>query len=447
MEIIKIKTDSLAQLSYLIIDGDKAVVIDPRRQAEKYFREAQKRGAKIMHIFETHRNEDFVTGSRELQRHCGAKIYHGEGLDFEFGNFVKEGEIFPLNNLSLKVLSTPGHTPEWISIVLYPDKNDEKALAVFTGDALFVEDVGRTDFFPNEMEKYAGMLYDSIHEKILPLGEHVALYPAHGAGSVCGGGIADRELSTLGHEKINNPMLQLSREDFINKKINEKHQMPPYFKKMEEVNLKGNDPKLKDYNHLEFISVEDLKEKFDSVQVVDIRTCEAFLGCHIPGALAIPTNMLAAYGGYFLNYDEPIILISHSVDEVKNARRELVNLGFDNIKGFLNGGVGKWETSGEELESIEIVDTNYIQNKMTSEQLLDVRKPSEWEGGLIKNARTIFLGDLEQNLVELNKGDSIITYCGSGKRATIAASILKKHGFKNTKVYMGSMKAYKAKKE
>ena len=447
MEIIKIKTDSLAQLSYLVVDGDKAVVIDPRRQAEEYFREAQKRGAKIMHIFETHRNEDFVTGSRELQRHCDAKIYHGEGLDFEFGNFVKEGDVFTLNNVSFKVLQTPGHTPESISIVLYPDKNDDNALAVFTGDTLFIEDVGRTDFFPNEMEKYAAMLYDSIHEKILPLGDHVALYPAHGAGSVCGGGIADRELSTLGHEKINNPMLQLSREDFIDKKLSEKHQMPPYFKKMEEVNLKGNDSKLKDYKHLEFMSTENLKKNFESFQVVDIRSCESFLGCHIPGSLAIPTNMLAAYGGYFLNYNEPIVLISSSIDEANHAKKELVNLGFDNIKGFLNGGIGKWETSGEDLEGINIVDTDFIQKKMTSEQLLDVRKPPEWEDGIIKNARTIFLGDLEKSLVELDKSDSIITYCGSGKRATIAASILKKHGFKNTKVYMGSMKAYSKKSE
>ena len=446
MEIIKIKTDSLAQLSYIIVDDDKAVVIDPRRQAEEYYNIAQKKGATIKHIFETHRNEDFITGSRELKRHCGADIYHGKGLDFKFGNFTEEGDTFPLNNVCLKVLDTPGHTPESISLALYSDKDCKKALAVFTGDALFVEDVGRTDFFPNEMEKYAGMLYDSIHEKILPLGDHVALYPAHGAGSVCGGGIADRELSTLGHEKINNPMLQLSREEFIKKKVNEKHQMPPYFKKMEEINLEGNDSKLKDYHHLDQMTPKQLKENFSNYQVIDVRSAEAHLGCHIPGSLSIPKKMLAAYGGYFLDYDKPIILISNSVDEVLDAKKELLNLGYDKVTGFLNGGVAKWETSGQSLENIDMVDVNDVKNKDPNELLLDVRKPSEWEDGIIKDARTIFLGDIPKNFDELNKDQTIVTYCGSGKRATIAASLLKKNGFNNLKVFMGSMKAYKAKK-
>ncbi len=303
MEIIKIKSDSIAHLSYLIIDGDKACVIDPRRQAEIYLQKANEKGAKINYIFETHRNEDLVTGSRELKRYVDAKILHGKGLDFQYGSYAEDQDEFFLNDLKIKALETPGHTPESLSFALYAEKNAEKALAVFTGDALFVDDVGRTDFFPNEMEKCAGLLYDSIHKKILPLGDHVALYPAHGAGSVCGGGIADREVSTLGHEKFHNPMLKLNKEEFIKKKVSEDHQMPPYFKKMEEVNLKGNDSPLKNYKTLELLEVSDFKNADGFL--VDLRSPEAFLGCHIPGSISIPRNMLGAYAGHFLDYSRP----------------------------------------------------------------------------------------------------------------------------------------------
>lgn len=235
MEVIKLKTDSLAHLSYVVIDQDEALVIDPMRDAEQYFKIAQKKGATIKYIFETHRNEDFVTGSRELNRLTHAPIYHGKGLNFKFGEFVSEGDSFQVGNAVLKILETPGHTPESISLVLYATESDPP-LGVFTGDALFIGDVGRTDFFKDQMEEYAGMLYDSIHEKILPLGDQVILYPAHGAGSVCGGDIANREISTLGYEKKNNLKLQLAREDFISAKVQEKHMMPPYFHQMEEVN-------------------------------------------------------------------------------------------------------------------------------------------------------------------------------------------------------------------
>ncbi len=444
MEIIKIKSESLAQLSYLIIDGDKAAVIDPRRDAEIYFNKAQAKGAVIKYIFETHRNEDFVTGSRELKRYCEAEIYHGEGLPFEFGKFVKDGDEFELADAHLKVLKTPGHTPESISIVLYPSCDAEKALAVFTGDALFVSDVGRTDFFPDQLNEFAAMLYESIHDKILPLGDQVVLYPAHGAGSVCGGGIADRELSTLGFERRHNPMLQLSKDEFIKKKANETHQMPPYFRQMEEVNLKGSDTELKNYSQLDSISVAELKDNFKDYQVIDIRSAEAFLGCHVPNSLSIPADMLSSYGGYFLNYQDPIVLIGEGLNEIKSAQSDLLNLGYDNVRAMLKGGIIAWEVSGEVLSNGDMVDAHRVLNKKSKMTLLDVRKPSEWEEGLISNARTIFLGDLLGSIGEFKADESIVTYCGSGKRATIAASILQANGFSKVSVFMGSMKSYNA---
>ena len=446
MEIIKFKTEGLAQLSYLIIDKETAAVIDPRREAKIYYDKAKEQGASIKYIFETHRNEDFVTGSRELQRHCDAQILHGEGLDFEFGRFVKDNENFILDEICFQVLCTPGHTPESISLALYPTRESEQALAVFTGDSLFVNDVGRTDFFPDKRNEYAEMLYDSLHQKILPLGDEVVLYPAHGAGSVCGGKIADREISTLGFEKKHNPMLQLSKDEFIKQKANETHQKPPYFKEMEKINLKGSDTALINYQHTKNISREDLKKDFNKFQIIDVRSSEAFLGCHIPGSLSIPQGMLSAYAGYFISYDQPIVLVTDTEQEEEQAKAALVNLGYDNILGALAGGISAWEVSGESLASVRMLDVNHIQNEKSSSTLLDIRKPNEWDEGIIKNARTIFLGDLLKNLNEFSKDEHLITYCGSGKRATIAASLLQAHDFKNVSVFMGSMQAYQNKK-
>lgn len=444
MEIIKIKSDSIAHLSYLIIDGDKACVIDPRRQAKIYLDKAHEKGARIEYIFETHRNEDLVTGSRELQRYIQAKVLHGTGLEFEYGTFVNDGDEFVLNDVKLAVLETPGHTPESLSFALYPEKDSEKALAVFTGDALFVDDVGRTDFFPDEKEKYAGLLYDSIHEKILPLGDHVVLYPAHGAGSVCGGGIADREVSTLGHERIHNPMLKLERPEFIKKKVNENHQMPPYFEKMEELNLKGNDAPVLSYKTLDLIGVENLKE--DECVIVDIREPESFLGCHIPGSISIPQNMLGAYAGYFIDYSRPVVLVTDGIDQAREAEFSLRLLGFDNIKSMLNGGVGAYETSGKNLQRLKSVDAHQVSTliKTNEANLIDVRKPDEWEDGVIGSPQKIFLGDVLKRLDEIDKERPKVVYCGSGRRATIAASLLQKEGVKNIKVFMGSMQAYQA---
>ncbi len=440
MEILKIKTNSIAHLSYILINGADAIVIDPRREAKLYFDKATSKGAKIKAIFETHRNEDFVTGSRELQRYCGAAIYHGRGIDFEFGDYVKEGDIFSLGSAELKVLETPGHTPESISLALYPEKGKD-AVAVFTGDALFVDDVGRTDFRPSKQEEDAEALYESIHEKILPLGNQVILYPAHGAGSVCGGGISDREFSTLGFEKKHNPMLQKNKDEFIKAKLSEDHQKPPYFSKMEELNLKGNDRKLKNYQGIELVPIDDYFDSRESFQVLDIRTIEAFTGCHIPGAFGIPTSMLGAYGGYFLNYDDPILLVGDSIKEAETAKDTLLNLGYDKARYFLNGGIKKFEASGYDLSRIKTLDVEEVFDRAKDSVLLDVRKPGEWESGTLEDARTIFLGDLEKNLEELRAQGSIIVYCGSGARATIGASILQKHGLKNISVFMGSMKA------
>ena len=449
MKLHTIKTDSLAHLSYLLIDGEDAAVIDPRRDSEEYVQRAYESGARIRYIFETHRNEDLVTGSRELARYTDAPIYHGKGLEFKFGEYVKDNDSFKLGSSTLKILETPGHTPESISIAIFPEKDCDKAVGVFTGDALFVSDVGRTDFFKDRLEEFAGMLFDSIHQKLLPLGDQTVIYPAHGAGSVCGGGISDREVSTLGFERMHNPRLQLSREAFIKAKVAEKHEIPPYFKQMEAVNLNGDDKPLQNYHMISPLDLEEFKSLLKSDQVIDVRNPEAYLGCHVPGSLSLPESLIAAYGGYFLNYNDSIGLICEDFEQAERVSTELLRLGFDNPKVFLKGGVSAWETAGEKLTRIKEVDVHEIKSQTESRStcLLDVRKPSEWDNGIIKGARTLFLGDLNDNLKELDRDQETIVYCGSGKRATIGASLLSNHGFDKVSVFMGSMKAYQAREK
>lgn len=235
-----IRTEGLAAYSYLIGDGGEAAVIDPQRDCGAYVDRAHRQGARITHVFETHRNEDFVIGSRDLAERTGAEIRHGQHPDFAYGRSTAEGDDFRLGDVRLKVLETPGHTDESTSLAFYDTAfSKDRAVGVFTGDPLFIGDVGRTDFYPQRRQEVAGLLYDSLHGKILPLGDQAALYPAHGAGSICGSGMAAREVSTLGFERAHNPMLQLDRDTFIDRKVNEHHYQPPYFREMETANKEG----------------------------------------------------------------------------------------------------------------------------------------------------------------------------------------------------------------
>ncbi len=345
MFLEKIKSEGIAQLSYIVGDGSEAAVIDPRRDYQIYLDTAVAQGMRITRIFETHRNEDYVVGSQDLARKTGATIHHGSKLDFAYGENVREGDSFILGDLKLEILETPGHTDESISIVVKDTNFSDDAVAVFTGDALFIGDVGRTDFFPDRAAEVAGLLYDSIFDTILPLGDQTILCPAHGAGSVCGGGLASREFSTLGFERRNNPVLQkTNRAEFVEYKVSEHHYKPPYFKKMEEYNQYGQPP-LEALSTPPPLSAGDVKAARDSGAVVlDLRSPEAYAGTFIPGSLAIPAEMIPAYAGYLLEYGRDIILVHESQGQVSQAVVHLTRLGFDCITGYLKGActAGKW---------------------------------------------------------------------------------------------------------
>lgn len=240
MFVAKVKSEGLAHISYFVGSGTDACVIDPRRDCDEYLRLAGKKEMNIRYVFETHRNEDYAIGSIELANMTGAEILHGGALPFNYGRNLMDGEEFPLGDVRIKALATPGHTYEHFCFSLIDPKAGGEPVMVFTGDALFAGDVGRTDLLGEEhRQELSGLLYDSLFDKIIPLGMGVIVCPAHGAGSVCGGNISEREDTTIGIELQSNSMLSLTREEFVAKKMKEKIERPPYFRKMEEINLNG----------------------------------------------------------------------------------------------------------------------------------------------------------------------------------------------------------------
>ena len=398
-----IKSPGLSHLSYIIGHQGRAAVIDPRRDCDIYVEMANRRGARIEYIFETHRNEDYVIGSVDLARMTGAQIYHGSRLDFQYGRPVANGDTFDLGNLRLQILETPGHTFESISIAVIDTGFGDDPVGVFTGDALFVGDVGRTDFFPDQAEAVAGLLYDSIFKKILPLGDQAILYPAHGAGSVCGAGMAEREFSTLGMERRCNPVLQKKeRDDFIRFKLKEQHDMPPYFRRMEKYNQQGSAPSMGQLPVPKPLTAESFDDHVQSGAVIlDVRSPEAIGGALIPGSLGIPLDMIPAFAGWFLPYDHDLLLVVDAYDEVETAFCYLTRIGYDRVIGFLDEGLHAWEISGRAYQTIPAVPTGELVRRIKQKEdfmLLDVRKNSEFHAARLPGAAHVYLGELPDNL-------------------------------------------------
>ncbi len=441
-----VRSPGLAHLSYMVGHAGHAAVIDARRDGQPYLDLARKYDCRIDHIFETHKNEDYITGSVELQRRTGAAIHHGVGLDWGFGKTVDDGRKFRLGNIRLRVLHTPGHTDDSISIALSDTSFSDDPVAVFTGDALFLGDVGRTDFYPDRAEEVAGLLYDSIFGKILPLGDHVLLYPAHGAGSVCGSGMASRDFSSVGYERRHNPALQVdSREVFVKNKVEEHHYKPPYFRQMEKYNKEGSAPSMPELPTPPALEPAEFADhmKQDAV-VVDVRDPEAFASSFVPGSINIPADMIAAYAGWLLPYDRTILLVASDPSQVADAVRPFIRLGYDNLGGYLRGGLHGWEISGRPLDTIGVMTARELKNALQAGQapkLLDVRKIDEWETGHLESAIHVFLGHLPDKIDEVPRDGEIVTFCGSGKRASIAASLLKRAGFEHVTNNLGSMEA------
>ncbi|ADL59060.1 MBL fold metallo-hydrolase [Methanothermobacter marburgensis] len=429
-----IRSEGLSHNSYFLASGGEAAVVDPRRDVDVYLELAEKNSVNIRYIFETHRNEDYTIGSVELARYVDAEILHGAHLDFEYGTAVVEGDTFRLGNLELEVLETPGHTYESISVAVRDTTVSDECLMVFTGDVLFAGETGRVDFFgPEKIPETAGLLYDSIHEKIIPLGDHVVVCPAHGAGSVCGADIRDMDTTTVGYERLTNPYLQMGRDEFTEHKISERLYTPPYFRRMEENNLRGAPV---ENPNLEALPVPEFRELLaESAQVVDVRNPTSFSSGHIPGSLNIWQDGFAAFAGYFLNYDDPVLVVDDGRG-VESVRRSLIRLGYDNMAGYLAGGFPSWYMAGLEFNAIRSMSVHELRELEGDIFLLDVRKITDRERFHIEGSEHIWVGDLPDNVDMIPEKDVVI-YCDSGYKSTIAASILESHGFSTTTVLGG----------
>ncbi|HSH48279.1 MAG TPA: rhodanese-like domain-containing protein [Halomonas sp.] len=445
MILEKIKSEGVAHLSYMIVDGNQAAVIDPRRDIDTYLDIAQRENANITHVFETHRNEDYVVGSQALKEATGARVFHGQGGEVEHAEAVKEGQCFEVGSARLNILETPGHTFDSISVVLADTAFSDAPVAVFTGDALFIGDVGRTDFYPERREETAAMLYDSIFDKLLPLGDGVQLYPAHGAGSVCGSGMADREFSTLGYERRHNPMLQYARDEFIRLKSEEHHYQPPYFRKMEALNSAAPGRNALPLPRA-LAPGQFAKHCKRGLKLIDLRSPEAFCGAHIPGSLSLPADVAPAYIGWMVAYEDELGLVVDAPSAIDDSLRDLYRLGYERVSAYLIPGMTAWEASGADYAVIPTVSAATLLQRYERGDdfmLLDVRAIDEYQAGHLKNATHIYLGHLPERLAELPRDKPIVTFCGSGKRAAVAASLLRQHGFEQVENCLGSMSACK----
>lgn len=449
MFIERVKSEGLAQLSYVVGSDGQAAVVDPRRDCDIYVDIAAAKSCRITHIFETHRNEDLISGASALAEITGAIVYHGPNAAGEvvYASTTREDDVFTLGKAEFCVLETPGHTDDSISLALYDTDFADGAIAVFTGDALFVGDVGRTDFYPQRLREVAGLLYDSL-QKILNLGDQAILYPAHGAGSVCGSGMADRDISTLGHERRNNPRLRIGdRESFIEKKIAEDHHMPPYFKHMEALNLCGA-PGFQSPHAQAPLTPEKFKALQQNSVLIDVRSASAFLGAHIHNSLALPIEMISSFAGWFIEPQQDIVLIAEDADHAALATRHLARIGYDNIRGFLAPSLIVWAAGGESFGTLPVVDAATVQSRLESRpkqwELLDVRDEDEFSQASIAGARQLYIGEVQTRIDELQKDSSYTLMCGSGARATVAASILLKAGIHNIDIFLGSMGAWKS---
>lgn len=433
----KIETEGLAHYSYMIGDANEIAVIDPMRDIDIYMHEARKAGMRIKYIFETHRNEDFIAGSMELADKTGATIYisEHEELGHVYGEKIQDGFKVVIGEITLKAIHTPGHTLGHMSYAVY-EKGIEQAYMVFTGDCIFMGELGRTDFYGEEnLEKMTGLLYDSVFDKLLPLGDHVLLFPAHGAGSACGEAMDDRDYSTLGYEKAKSEMLQITSKEAFIEKFARMRLKPRYFEHMEELNVKGADV-VRNEIVLHTLTVEEVAKMKEDVLLLDARTKESFIGGHIPGSIYLPKGNITAFlGAIYL----PDIKITFVIDGLLGEMEEIYwycrRIGFDNIVGYLPDGIERWQETGYEVEQLATISAKAYKEMPKGDDfiLLDIRDYNEVEEeDPDKNKVSIPLKSLYENLDKLvmDKHKTIYILCGSGNRATTAAAYLTVRGYK-----------------
>lgn len=444
----RIKTPGIAHNAYIIGSKGLAIIIDPRRDIDEYFRITRKNKLQIKYVLETHRQEDFVFGSDQIRELAQAEIVTGKHKYSAHSDiFLKDGETMEVGDLAIKCLYTPGHTPESVSYVFYMKDKPKTAWAVFTGDALFIGAAGRTDLAdPDKTAENAGILFDSIQNKILPLGDQTLIYPAHGSGSVCGGNIAEYDESTIGFERTYNPAFIHTKEKFIREKVKERIPRPPYFRLMEKLNLRGGIKLSKSPETIPALTPEDFERKSKRGIIIDTRLPEAFAGGHIPNSYSIWLEGLPQFGGWFADDQTPVYLVLEKPDDLKKAFLHLQRIGVDNISGLLAGGFEGWRDAGLAIQMSGTLSVNSNFFESGPIPLLDVRDITEFEEGHINGAKHAYVGYIPQlrNLEsELDPEQPLVVTCAVGHRASLGVSLLLRAGYKNLFNLLGGVTAWK----
>lgn len=455
MFIKQLYTNCLSQAAYYIESNGVAAVIDPIRDNDEYIALAFERNAKIEFIFETHFHADFVSGHIDLAAKTGAKIIYGPNTKTNFNVHVaKDEEVFTIGNILIKALHTPGHTLESTCYLLIDESG--KNHCIFTGDTLFVGDVGRPDLAQKgedlTMEDLAGMMYESLQNKIMPLANDVILYPAHGAGSSCGKSLGKETFSTIGEQKQNNYALnQSSKEDFI-KAVTEGLAPPPnYFPINAKINREGYSS-LDDIlqQGLQPLNVETFKKimKQNDVFILDTRNATTFTLGFVPTSISIGLEgRFAEWAGSILSFTQKILLVTE-IGKEKETITRLARVGFDKFLGYLNGGFEAWQQAGEKVDMIIDVDADELAMDIPFDEkliVLDVRKEAEYDDGHIEQAINIPLLEMLDpgSLADLEDNQNIYVHCAGGYRSVIASSILKQQGIHNIRNVLGGYNAIK----
>jgi hydroxyacylglutathione hydrolase len=441
----------LAHSSYVLGGTKTCAVVDPQRDVQIYLDAAKSLGMTITHILETHLHADFISGHLDLAEKTGAQIFAPKAGKCAFDHVgLAEGDSVEIEDMVLGVLETRGHTPEHISYVVTDKARGQEPVAVFCGDTLFVGDVGRPDLFPGMAEELASSLFHNLHEKLLKLPDFCEVYPAHGAGSLCGRAMGAKRTSTIGYEKKYNGALQIrDRNEFIRSLTTNMPPAPDHFSRCSAINGKG--PTLvRNLPVLEELAPEAFNEKVKggNTIVLDVRSYDSFGGQHIPGSYHIDFGgNFATFAGWLLPPDASILLVTGDIVQPEEVAVWLRRVGLDQVVGYLGGGMFAWTTAGLPTGHVVQLSVEELHRMSTGERemiLVDVRAPREFEGFHIQGALNIPAPDLRTRYQELDPDVPTALVCSTGHRSSLGTSILKQHGFKNVFNIAGGMTGYSA---
>ena len=442
----------LAHASYMVASEGVAAVIDPQRDVDIYLRAASEKGWSIRYIIETHLHADFVSGHRELAERTGAQIYLGAGSGAEFTHSaVVDGDQIRFGRCRLRFLQTPGHTIESVCILLEDSEDPLRPADLFTGDTLFVGDVGRPDlsgtYTPQQL---AEMLFRSLHEKVLTLADDTRIWPAHGAGSLCGRNMSSESFSTIGYQKSTNyALLAHTSEEFVRLLTDNLPAAPEYFAQEVDLNRKGAAPLSDLPQPVDLEALEVLAMQQKGAVVVDTRPASQFAAAHVPGSIHISlTGQYASWAARILGLTNTVILVGEDPDHVRESQLRLARVGIEQVVGSLRDGVAGWVAGGLSLDSIPQVTAQDLAAFRASDPdqvtVLDVREAAEREAGTIEGSRWIPLGRLQSRVAELDRGKPIVVHCKGGYRSSIATSILRNAGLSEVANLIGGFDAWKA---